>query len=623
MSGRGKGLGALPHRELKKLARENGVPLSGTAAELAERLEKALPATLKSESASAFVETKRAFSYRYYRIKRGGAKISEITKKVGHRDAEKDPFRSMLRPELSDAPKVYQARVTPDDCLYLHIAFYGDTRTVQDGWDDVEVTPPIVAVVAIREDEGILEVRGRWEKVAVIEEWVEETLGVKIEHLKFTNAELQRMKKVLKAKLATQTIRPNAGGIASIRIATSGPDVDLDENRDGQEVNALFSQVGFQRRNPGFIYNPSRVRVRANEKEGSFYIPKHATEAEVRVLRHAFLVTKGVMKKKDFKLPEPPASGDGKPARRLRLVTPATLENKVDKLDNLTASQRRTVIRVLRSLQVDQQARIFPGLWELWLPDLDGEYVANQLSQAGVLEKVKEAQCPKCDFTGPADGYPAECPDCEADITEPTIYYRVRGFLEPRVAEDDVFTPDNRKMAELYREVTRTRAPKNHAKNDEKKKALEGLSEHLFVSLAGFRCTGQNVRTSEAEVDRVFRNENTTHALLQKMGLNVRVECKNTKGAVSAAEFGTFVDVLRAANAPFGVYVSMKGFTGMSGTRGRKTVKLSDAVQKARDAHMEGHTVLMLDGADVEDVVQGRQSLVSVLWKAYELVTNL
>ncbi len=617
-----KGLRALPLRELRKLARENSVPMLGTARELAARLEKALPAAHKVEVTSSFLETKRAFSYRFYRMKRGSPRLQDIARAVTHRDPSADPFRTELRPPLANAPQVYRARLTADGVLYLSIAFAGEARLVQNGWDELEVAPPVLAVVGVREGEGLVELRGRWEKVAIIEQWIQESLGIGIEHLKFTNNDLQRLRKLLNAKLATQTIRPNAGGIASIRIATSGPDVDLEDNKQGQGVHEVFSQVGYQRRNPGFVYNPTRVRVRANEKEGSFYIPKHATEAEVTVLRHGFLVTMGLMDRREFAVPDKEVRRGA--VRRKRLLTPANLQERLERVDTLTAAERRTVVRVLRLLQVDQQERLFPGLWSLWLPDKDGEHVANQLVRAGVLEKAKEAQCPKCGFTGPADGYPAKCPECEATIEEPSVFYRVRGFIEPQVAEDDVFKPDHRKMAELYREVARTRDPNSRATNEEKKKALENLAEHLFESLEGLQCTGKNVRTSVGEIDRIFRNENTTHALLQKLGLSVRVECKNTKGPVGSADFGTFVDILRQATAPFGAYVSLDGFTGIKGSgRGKVVKKLSDAAQSARDAHKDGMTILLLDGEDVEDVVMGRRSLVSTLWAAYEFVVNL
>src|SRR5213594_3945706 len=95
----------LPHRELKRLARENAVPTIGHVDELATRLENALPAPMKEQAAGAFLETKRAYSYRYYRIKRGSQSIEDLSRILAQRDENKDPFRTELRPTLEESPK--------------------------------------------------------------------------------------------------------------------------------------------------------------------------------------------------------------------------------------------------------------------------------------------------------------------------------------------------------------------------------------------------------------------------------------------------------------------------------------------------------------------------------------
>jgi hypothetical protein len=198
--------------------------------------------------------------------------------------------------------------------------------------------------------------------------------------------------------------------------------------------------------------------------------------------------------------------------------------------------------------------------------------------------------------------------------------YRVRGFINPTVPEDQVYRPDYVELADLYRKLAQTRT--SPATNKEKQDALENFSEFVFDAIDGFSCSGRNVRVSDSEVDRIFSNRHTEHPLLQKLGSSLRIECKNTAKPVSTSELKTFVDVLRQAQAPYGVYVSMAGFSGIR-TMAKRPVALKDCAIKARDAFGQGHCVLMFDADMIEAIGLQGHSLITALWHAREFVENL
>jgi hypothetical protein len=194
---------------------------------------------------------------------------------------------------------------------------------------------------------------------------------------------------------------------------------------------------------------------------------------------------------------------------------------------------------------------------------------------------------------------------------------------EPEVAEIQeimvprVFRPNYSRLQQMYNRLVKSR--EGDASTDEKKKALEELSEYLLSCLEGFECIDRDRRVADHEVDRIFRNTNTADPLLSTMGPFIMVECKNLAEPVSTRDLGHFINGLQVSGAKFGIFMSASGFSGIR--RGGHV--LADCAVTLRDAKRAGVIVLPIDMSDLEDIVSRRKNLVDVFWDKYYMVTTL
>jgi len=146
--------------------------------------------------------------------------------------------------------------------------------------------------------------------------------------------------------------------------------------------------------------------------------------------------------------------------------------------------------------------------------------------------------------------------------------------------------------------------------NDEKKRSLESLSEELFKAVEGFTVLGP-MKTPTGELDRIIRNENTSHPFLASLGSHVLVECKNWAEKVGSPHIRIFLDKMDEHRCEVGVMLTRNGITG-EGT--------DEAVGRIRSKYQQsGKVVIVLTKDDVERIITC-ENLIQIMKKKVEEV---
>lgn len=181
---------------------------------------------------------------------------------------------------------------------------------------------------------------------------------------------------------------------------------------------------------------------------------------------------------------------------------------------------------------------------------------------------------------------------------------------------EEAFKPNYFQLQKLFSRLVSSRKSDD---SQQKKVALEELSEYILSCLDGFECIDQDRRVADHEIDRVFRNRNTSDPLLTKMGPFVMVECKNIASPVSTRDLGHFINGLRASECNFGIFISTAGFSGLR----KDGYTLADCGVTLRDAKHDGIIVFPIDLDDIAEIVERKKSLVEILWDKYYAITKL
>lgn len=175
---------------------------------------------------------------------------------------------------------------------------------------------------------------------------------------------------------------------------------------------------------------------------------------------------------------------------------------------------------------------------------------------------------------------------------DPSNIYSEMMNLESRQSlqayEQTIFRPNKDTLRELLDSVERAQT------NDEKKRSLESLSEELFKAVEGFTVLGP-MRTTTGELDRIIRNENSSHPFLTGLGPHILVECKNWAERVGASHIRIFLDKLDEHRCEVGAMLARNGITG-EGT--------DEAVGRIRSKYQQsGKVVMVLTKGDIERIV--------------------
>jgi hypothetical protein len=145
-----------------------------------------------------------------------------------------------------------------------------------------------------------------------------------------------------------------------------------------------------------------------------------------------------------------------------------------------------------------------------------------------------------------------------------------------------------------------------------KGKALELTAAYLFVAVAGFEVQ-LRVLGLDAEFDLILRSPTPDDPLHRVLGTYALVECKNTKAKTSAKQVRNFSAKVRFAGCTSGVLVTRAGLTGSGGGA------VSNAAYAVRKTyHRDGSIILLIDGHDIQRVVDGRIGFRDLLVQRYE-----
>jgi hypothetical protein len=125
-------------------------------------------------------------------------------------------------------------------------------------------------------------------------------------------------------------------------------------------------------------------------------------------------------------------------------------------------------------------------------------------------------------------------------------------------------TYDSGKLAEL---VDNVRATGRRGTNQAKGQAMTNLVAYIFGEVPGLDLRHRDFLTPDgtSEMDLAFRNRPVVSGLFD--GVTLKLECKNERKKISAAEVRIFGSKLRQHNQPVGIMVSRTGLSGKPGTR--------------------------------------------------------
>lgn len=608
---------SVPTKVLREFAKQRGIPLSGSVIELRSRIQRSVSADELADDplVSPYLTTRATQNYRYYCIDGLSPEVSLLSQKIKAASNE-DAFGRRLKPVLGDTPVITYVESVDQMTLAIDIAFRGDARFVQNDWDLVTVWPPIFARVIYRPVEKLIEVRGPRQKLDVIQDWAQDLLGVEISILTFTLEEYMHLKAKLGGKTYSIGKKPRSGTLGLVRLTSSDVTSDVEADPASLAIGEVLGKVGGSDSTSATVVFWDYTKIRANERQGSFYIPRHVNEAQLAEFRAALLAVKGIRTSS----PIAPALSNIFlfPKTRHRELKLEYVEEKVSKVTWLTDEQKRDVAFEFKSMSRSQQKRLLPEFFAavFGLSSEQSVKLCKDLKKLGLLEVYEEALCFTCGAVSKIDdNWDGYCWVCQQNIEDSQEVYAVKGFIEPLVDPDKIFMPNHQRLRELHSILLQSRID---GSNDEKKRALEDYVAELFEMIDGVKCVDKDSRSSMDEIDVIFQNNHSVDSLIKRMAPSFLVLCRNTADPVDAKEVTAFREALALRDLHYGVYVSVNGFTGFKG----KGPGTQDCKQVFRDSRQKGYHILTLDLDDLESINKGR-SLVGLLWEKYNLALRL
>jgi hypothetical protein len=164
----------------------------------------------------------------------------------------------------------------------------------------------------------------------------------------------------------------------------------------------------------------------------------------------------------------------------------------------------------------------------------------------------------------------------------------------------------------------------NGQSTDEKKKSLEFLASYLAVTLPSVKIKA-NVKafeqgnTFEHEIDLVVIQQGQPTYLLEALGRHFLIECKNLKDkdGVGVPDLNHFLAKIRFHGCKCGVIFSRNGLSGDKGKEaGLKYARLT----QLRWYHQDGCIVIVINEAQLREMVTSSISFAELLLQGYESV---
>jgi hypothetical protein len=156
-----------------------------------------------------------------------------------------------------------------------------------------------------------------------------------------------------------------------------------------------------------------------------------------------------------------------------------------------------------------------------------------------------------------------------------------------------------------------------HGKSDEKKKSLEFLASYLAITLPSVRIQ-PNAMAFEHEMDLIVTQHTSGHTyLLDALGRDFLVECKNWVKPVGVEQLNHFVAKMRFHRCKCGVIFSSHGLSGdrVQG-RGLSNARLTQLRWYQQDECI----VIVVTESDLKHLATGSSSFADLLLRGYESV---
>jgi hypothetical protein len=119
----------------------------------------------------------------------------------------------------------------------------------------------------------------------------------------------------------------------------------------------------------------------------------------------------------------------------------------------------------------------------------------------------------------------------------------------------------------------------------------------------------------DSEFDLILSSRNLDDPVHRELGSYVLVECKNTDKRVSASQVRNFSAKVRYARCTSGVLVTR---TGLTGEQGQGVIHAAYAARKTY--HRDASVIVLIDGSDIQSVIDGRVGFRDLLMQRYEQI---
>jgi len=155
----------------------------------------------------------------------------------------------------------------------------------------------------------------------------------------------------------------------------------------------------------------------------------------------------------------------------------------------------------------------------------------------------------------------------------------------------------------------------------EKGDALEELGTYLLSCVDGFEIVGKKHHTKDYEIDILIRNTITQDPILAGFGSYILVECKNWGKPVGTEQVNHFLSKIQFHDGHCGIIIAKDGISGYGESADEKQADRRYANLTVLKAfHRNGIIVMVLNGNDLERIVNGEANILSILVSEYERI---
>jgi hypothetical protein len=144
--------------------------------------------------------------------------------------------------------------------------------------------------------------------------------------------------------------------------------------------------------------------------------------------------------------------------------------------------------------------------------------------------------------------------------------------------------------------------------------SLELFSTYLFFTEPNFLVIS-NIKTIDSQIDLLLRNLNVSDPIFLEFGTYILVECKNWEEKVGTPTIKKFIGDLRYASSKCGILLTKEGVTD----KGNQVDEEGNALYTIRkEYHKDGIVIMYFTENDIENIIEGKTNLFSILIRKYE-----